>query len=171
MLTACVFVTRDTVRHPRRFVFGKFVCKPNCSWSETFVNWGLTVHADRTKYMVMSRDQIAGWSQNMKTVNNSFERVEEFRYFGTTITNQNSIHEEIKSRLKSGNACYHLVQSLLCSSLLSKNMKIFIYTELLFCLLFCMGLQLGPWHWGRNVGWGHLRIGCWGEYLGLRGTR
>ena len=44
VLTACVFVTRDTVRHPRRFVFGKFVRKPNCSWSEAFVNRGLTVY-------------------------------------------------------------------------------------------------------------------------------
>ena len=43
VLTACVFVTRDTIRHPRRFVFGKFVRKPNCSWSEAFVNRGLTV--------------------------------------------------------------------------------------------------------------------------------
>ena len=43
VLTACVFVTRDTVRHPRRFVFGKFVRKPNCSWSEAFMNRGLTV--------------------------------------------------------------------------------------------------------------------------------
>ena len=36
---------------------------------------------------------------------------------------------------------------------------------------FCMGVKLSRWHWGRNVGWGCLRIGCWGEYLGLRGTR
>ena len=43
ILTACVFITRDTVRHPRRFVFGKFVHKPNCSWSEAF-HWGLTVY-------------------------------------------------------------------------------------------------------------------------------
>ena len=43
VLTACVFVTRDTVRHPRRFVFGKFVRKPSCSCSEAFVNRGLTV--------------------------------------------------------------------------------------------------------------------------------
>ena len=43
---------------------------------------------------------------------------------GTTLTNQNSIQEEIKSRLKSGNACYHSVQNLLSSSLLSKNTKI-----------------------------------------------
>jgi len=53
--------------------------------------------------------------------------VEEFKYLGTTLTNQNSIQEEIKSRLKSGNACYHSVQNLLSSSLLSKNLKIKIY--------------------------------------------
>ena len=59
--------------------------------------------------------------------NNSFEREEQFKYLGTTLTNQNSFHEEIKSRLKSGNACYHSVQNLLPSSLLSKNLKIKIY--------------------------------------------
>jgi len=53
--------------------------------------------------------------------------VEEFKYLGTTLTNQNSIHEQIKNRLKSRNACYHSVQNLLTSSLLSKNLKIKIY--------------------------------------------
>ena len=46
---------------------------------------------------------------------------------GTTLTNKNSIQEEIKSRLQSGNACYHSVQNLLSSSLLSKNLKIKIH--------------------------------------------
>ena len=67
---------------------------------------GLEVNVDKTKYMVMSRDQKAGRSQSMNIGNSSFERVEEFKYLGTTLTNKYSIQEEIKSRLKSGNACY-----------------------------------------------------------------
>ena len=47
-----------------------------------------------------------------------------FKYLGTTLTNQNSIQEEIKSRWKSGNAYYHSVQNLLSSTLLFKNVKI-----------------------------------------------
>jgi hypothetical protein len=57
--------------------------------------------------------------------------VEEFKYLGTTLTNQNSIQEEIKSRLKSGNSCYHSVQNLLSYSLLSKNLKIKIYRTII----------------------------------------
>ena len=77
--------------------------------------------------MVMSQDQNARHSHKIKIDNHSFERVEEFKYLGTTLTNQNSIQEEIKSRLKSGNACYHSVQNLLSSSLLSKNSQIKIH--------------------------------------------
>jgi len=92
---------------------------------------GLEVNADKSKYMVMSRDQNAGRNYSMKTDNSSFERVEEFKYLGTTLTDQNSIEEEIKSRLNSGNVCYHSVQNLLSSSLLSKNLKIKIYRTII----------------------------------------
>jgi hypothetical protein len=92
---------------------------------------GLEVNADKTKYMVMSRDHNAGRTHSMKIDNSSFERVDKFKYLGTTLTNQNSIQEEIKSRLKSGNACYHSVQNLLSSSLLSKNLKIKIYRTII----------------------------------------
>jgi len=67
--------------------------------------------------------------------NSTFERVEEFKYLGTTLINQNSIAEEIKSRLRSGNACYHLVQNLLSSRLLSKNLK--IYRTIILPVVLC----------------------------------
>jgi hypothetical protein len=63
-------------------------------------------------------------NHNIKIDNKSFEGVEQFKYLGTTLKNRISIQEEIKSRLKSGNAFYHSVQDLLSSSLLSKNAKI-----------------------------------------------
>ena len=52
---------------------------------------GLEINADKTKYMVMSRDQNSGQSHSMKIGNNSFEMVSEFIYLGTILTNQNSI--------------------------------------------------------------------------------
>ena len=85
----------------------------------------------KTKYMVVSRDQNAGRIQSLRIDNSTFERVEEFKYLGTTLTNQNCIVEEIKSRLRSGNACYHSVQNLLSSRLLSKNLKIKIYRTII----------------------------------------
>jgi len=77
--------------------------------------------------MTVSRDQNAGGIHSVRIDNSSIERVEEIKYLGTTLTNQNSIQEEIKSRLKLGNACYYLVQNFLSSRLLSKNLKIKIY--------------------------------------------
>jgi UDP-galactopyranose mutase len=79
----------------------------------------------------MSRDYNAEQSHSMKTDNSYFDRVEDFKYLGTNFTNQNSIQEEIKSTLKSGNACYHSVQNLLSSSLLNKYTKIKIYRTII----------------------------------------
>jgi hypothetical protein len=82
-------------------------------------------------HLVMSRDQIAGRSHSMNIDNNSFERVEEFKYLETTLTNQNYIQEEMKNRLKSGSVCYNSVQNLSRSRLLSKNLKIRIYRTII----------------------------------------
>jgi hypothetical protein len=83
---------------------------------------GLEVNTD--KYMVMSRDWNAGRGHGVKIDNSSIERVEEFKYLGATLTDRNSIQEEIKSRLKLGNACCYSVQNLLCSRLLSRNLTL-----------------------------------------------
>jgi hypothetical protein len=72
--------------------------------------------------------------QHKKIGNKSSEKMKQFKYLGTNLTNQNSIHEE-KSRLKSGNACYHSVQNLLSSSLLIKNIKIKIYRTIILPLV------------------------------------
>jgi hypothetical protein len=69
----------------------------------------LEVNSEKTKYMFMSRHQ----------------------NLGVTLTDQNCIHEEIRSRLNSGNACYHTVQKLLSFRLLSRNEKIKIYKTII----------------------------------------
>jgi hypothetical protein len=56
---------------------------------------GLEVNADKTKYMIMSRDRNAGRDDSGKIDNSSIERVEEFKYLGTMLTDQNSVQEEL----------------------------------------------------------------------------
>ena len=63
--------------------------------------------------------------------------MEEFKYLGKKLKNQNSIQKEIKNRLKSGNACYHSVQNLLFSSLLYKNIKVKIYRTIILRVGLC----------------------------------
>jgi hypothetical protein len=79
---------------------------------------GLNVNTEKTKYMLLSRRQNAGQNHDIKIVNRCFENVEQFRHLVMNITNRNLIQEEIKRRLKSGNACYHSVLNLLSSRLL-----------------------------------------------------
>jgi hypothetical protein len=78
---------------------------------ETSRDIGLEINAEKTKYMIMSRYPNSGQNQNIRIANDSFENVAKFKYVGTTLTNQNDIHDEVKSRLNSGNACYYSVQT------------------------------------------------------------
>jgi hypothetical protein len=71
------------------------------------------------------------FEEETKIAKSSFENVSQFKYLGTTVTNKNLIQEEIKMRFNSGNACYHSVQNLLSSCLLSKNLKIRIYKTII----------------------------------------
>jgi retron-type reverse transcriptase len=73
---------------------------------------GLEVNVEKTKYMLASRDENAGQNRKIKIGIRSFENVSQFKYLGTTLTNQNLIQEEIKRKLNSGNACYHSVHNL-----------------------------------------------------------
>ncbi|KAJ4439288.1 hypothetical protein ANN_07409 [Periplaneta americana] len=87
----------------------------------------MEVNPEKTKYMIMSRDQNIVRNGNIKIGDLSFEEVEKFKYLGATVTNINDTREEIKRRINMGNACYYSVEKLLSSSLLSKNLKVRIY--------------------------------------------
>jgi hypothetical protein len=92
--------------------------------SEASRDIGLEIKADKTKYMIISCHPNSGLNQIIRIGNESFERVAKFKYLGTTLTSQNDIHDEIKSRLNSGNVCYYSVQNILSSLPISKNLKI-----------------------------------------------
>jgi hypothetical protein len=81
--------------------------------------------------MLPSRLQNGGRHQDTKIANRSFGNVSQFKYLGTTITNQYLIQKEIKRRLDSGNACCHSAQNLPSSRLLSKKLKIRIYMTII----------------------------------------
>jgi hypothetical protein len=98
---------------------------------------GLEINAEKTKYVIVSRHPNSGQNRNIRIANESFENVAKFKYLWTTLTNQNDIHDEIKSRLNSGNACCHSVQNLLFPLSHTKNLKIKIYkTVILPVVLF-----------------------------------
>jgi hypothetical protein len=97
------------------------------SFLETSRDIGLEINAEKTKYMIMSRHSNSGQYQNIRIANESFERLATFKYSGTTVTNQNDIHDEIKSRLNSG--MLTIIQSKIFCLPVSyqKNLKIKIY--------------------------------------------
>jgi hypothetical protein len=92
---------------------------------------GVEVNPEKSKYMLMSRSQMVGQMLNIKRANRPFEYFARFKYFGTTLTDQNRMQEEIKSRLNSGNACCHSVQSFLSSRQLSRKLKVKMYKTII----------------------------------------
>jgi hypothetical protein len=62
---------------------------------------GLEINVYKTRYMLPSRHQIVGQNRNIRIANRLSENVSQFKYLGTTVTNQNLIQEEIKRRLNS----------------------------------------------------------------------
>jgi hypothetical protein len=96
---------------------------------------GLEVNPEKTKYILVSRCQKAGQRQSIKIGNRSFESLVKLKCLVTTLTDQNYIHEVVKSRLNLGNACYHSVQSLLSSRLLSRNVKVKMYKTIILPLV------------------------------------
>jgi hypothetical protein len=102
---------------------------------------GLEVKSEKTRYMLMSCNQKLRQKHSTKTAKGFFEDVAKFKYLGTTLTDQNCMHEEIKNRLNSENSCYHSVQSLLSSRLLCRKVKVKIY-ETTILSVFCIGVKL-----------------------------
>jgi hypothetical protein len=83
----------------------------------------------------MSRSEKIGQKHSIRIGNASFEDVAKFKYLRTTLTDQNCMREEFNSRLNLGIACYHLVQSLLSSCLLSRNLKVRIYKTIILTVV------------------------------------
>jgi hypothetical protein len=75
---------------------------------------GLEINSEKTKDMIMFHHQHSRQDQNISIANELSENAEKFKYLGKTLTNQNGIHDEAKSRLNAGNACYLSVQNLSC---------------------------------------------------------
>jgi hypothetical protein len=82
---------------------------------------GLEINVEKTKYMLLCSHQNTCQNRDIRIANKAFENVSQFRCLGTTVTNRNLIQEEIRRRLDSGNSCYHSVQNLISSHLLSKK--------------------------------------------------
>jgi hypothetical protein len=92
---------------------------------------GLEINVEKSKCMLLACHQNAGQNQDIKIANGSFKNVSQFRYLRMAVTNQNLVQEEVKRRLNSSNVCYHSIQNLLSSHLLSKHFKIGLHKTII----------------------------------------
>ena len=82
---------------------------------------GIEVNGEKTNYMFMSHEQNARQNHNIKIGNKSYERVEQFKYFATTIKNQNFIYKEIKEQFELGECLLPFIpQSFVCQFAIQK---------------------------------------------------
>jgi hypothetical protein len=108
-----------------------YILQIKWDYKNTLPDCNIEINVEKTKYMLLSRQQNVGQNRDIRIANRSSENVSQFKYLRTTLTNQNLIQEETKRRLNSVNACYHSVQNLLSSRLLSKNLQIRTYKTII----------------------------------------
>ena len=111
----CLKVFRNNIHHSYQPFL--FFLKTMLKYFLISVRFFVPVGPSR-KYMEIGRHRGIIANAHIKIGSNSYEKVKTFKYLGSLLTNQNSIQEEIKCRLKAGNSCYYSVQTLLSSRLL-----------------------------------------------------
>ena len=79
---------------------------------------GLTLNTRKAKHVEIGRYRGVETNEHIKISSKSYEKMTTYKYLGSLVTNQNSIQEEIKYKLKAGNSCYYRVQTLFRSQLL-----------------------------------------------------
>lgn len=92
---------------------------------------GLKINENKTKYMRMSRNTRVRSPQNITIADFNFEGVENFKYLGILLRNDNSMHHCVQDRIRAGNACYFAHKKLLQSKLLSKKLKTSLYKTII----------------------------------------
>jgi hypothetical protein len=110
---------------------------------------GLEVNCEKTKYILMSREENSGQNRNINIADKCLTNGN-FQTFGNSLINENCVCEEIKSRLNLENACCHSVQNILPFSLLSENLKNTISRNAVLPVLW--GIKFGLSQWGKNIG-------------------